>query len=97
MASRKTTQTKLGSRSGKKKTPTKRRKQTPKSGATLKKRAAPGRGRTIRRSTTQTGSSNTAADRRRTALPPGRRISGQGNRYTENRRNRSDKSKKKRL
>ncbi len=31
------------------------------------------------------------ADKRKTALPPGRRISKTGTKYTETRRNRSDK------
>ena len=41
--------------------------------------------------TRQTGSSSTAKDRARKALPPGRRVSKAGNVYYERRKNRSDK------
>jgi len=42
----------------------------------------------------QTGKSKLGADRKRKALPPGRRISKKGKKYTETRRNRSDKKGK---
>lgn len=42
-------------------------------------------------STRQTGSSSTAKDRARKALPPGRRVSRTGRVYYERRKNRSDK------
>lgn len=42
-------------------------------------------------STRQTGSSSTARDRARKALPPGRRVSKTGRVYYERRKNRSDK------
>jgi hypothetical protein len=45
----------------------------------------------------QTGSSNTAADKRRKAERPGKRVSKSGNVYYEYRANRSDKSKATRL
>lgn len=45
----------------------------------------------------QVGTSNIARDAKRTALPPGWRISKSGKLYFENRRNRSDRVKKDRL
>ncbi len=45
----------------------------------------------------QTGRSNTASDKKRTAKKPGKRVSKSGKTYTERRANRSDKSKKRRL
>jgi len=48
-------------------------------------------------SKTQTGKTNTKADKKRSALKPGTRISAAGNTYTEKRRNRSDKNAKKKL
>ena len=53
--------------------------------------------RTTKVSKTQTGRSNTAADKKRTAMKPGRRLSKSGKVYFENRRNRSDKDSKRRL
>jgi hypothetical protein len=48
-------------------------------------------------SKTQTGVSVRRIDSKRSALPPGRRRSKHGKVYSERRRNRSDKSSKKRL
>jgi len=53
--------------------------------------------RLIKRSKTQTGTTTIKADRKRKALAPGKRQSATGKVYTETRRNRSDKSRKKRL
>lgn len=83
----KTTQRKLtGPKSGTKKQASK---------APAKKRAK--RPRTIKRSKTQTGTTNRSIDKKRTALPPGRRIAKSGKKYTEKRANRSDKNRKKGL
>lgn len=51
----------------------------------------------IKRSRYQTGKSNKKVDQKRTALPPGVRRSKSGKKYTERRKNRSDKNKRKRL
>lgn len=42
----------------------------------------------------QTGKSNLKIDKRRKALPPGKRVSKSGNVYYEYRKNRSDKKSK---
>ena len=71
-----------------------KRKQKPKSvkgkqtklGTTPKKKLP----RTVSPSGYQYGKSKKAADEKRKALPPGRRISKSGRKYTENRKNRSD-------
>lgn len=42
----------------------------------------------------QTGKTNLESDAKRAALPPGRRISASGKKYTETRRNRSDLNRK---
>jgi len=39
------------------------------------------------------GKSNTKRDRQRQALPPGKRISSSGRRYTETRKNRADRGR----
>jgi len=51
----------------------------------------------LKRSKTQTGRSNKAVDRTRTALAPGKRKSKSGKIYTEKRANRSDKSRRLKL
>ena len=53
--------------------------------------------RTIRAVKRMKGKSVRSADRKRTALKPGLRISKSGKKYWETRRNRSDLSRKKRL
>ena len=58
---------------------------------------ATGRGRTIRRSATMTGRSETKRDGRRSALSPGKRVSAKGRVYHERRANRSDVDPRKRL
>ena len=50
-----------------------------------------------KKSLRQTGKSDKAKDKKLTAKKPGKRISKSGKTYTERRRNRSDKNKKKRL
>jgi hypothetical protein len=45
----------------------------------------------------QTGKTNLESDAKRAALPPGRRISASGKKYTETRRNRSDLSRKNKI
>lgn len=52
------------------------------------------KGRTIK-ILKQHGTSNIKADRKRKALTPGKRVSRYGNKYTETRKNRSDKKGKK--
>lgn len=74
----------------KKKAPAKRKPQA-------KKKTGTKRPRTIKVSRTQTGSTTRVVDKKPGALPPGRRISKSGKKYTERRRNRSDKSKEKGL
>lgn len=54
-------------------------------------------GRTVRRTTSQTGRTTTSRDSERRALAPGKRISRNGKTYYETRRNRSDKNQRKRL
>jgi hypothetical protein len=56
-------------------------------------------GRLIKRSTGghQTGRTHVKADKKRRALPPGTRMSKNHKRYTENRANRSDKNRRRRL
>ena len=76
-------------RKGKKVTKTERRKIGRKCQTVTPKRR--GHGRTIR-TMKQTGTRKSLhLDRQRKALPPGRRISRSGRRYTETRRNRSDR------
>ena len=58
---------------------------------TGKKSRSSGRGRIIRVSKHQTGTSRYIYDKKRRAKKPGRRISRTGKKYTETRRNRSDK------
>ena len=53
--------------------------------------------RLIKRSKTQTGKTTIKIDRKRKALAPGKRRSATGKTYTETRRNRSDKNRKKKL
>jgi hypothetical protein len=53
--------------------------------------------RLLRRSKTQTGKTNLKVDRKRKALAPGKRRSATGKTYTETRRNRSDKNRRKKL
>lgn len=48
-------------------------------------------------SSKQTGSSEKRSDRKVAALTPGKRLSRNGNIYYESRKNRSDKSRKKRV
>ena len=65
-----------------------------------KRKAVKGKGklpRTVVVSKRQTGTSVRKVDKARTAMPPGRRLSASGKKYTENRRNRSDKNPKTRL
>jgi hypothetical protein len=45
----------------------------------------------------QTGRTHVTVDKRRRAMPPGKRRSASGRTYTENRRSRSDRSQKRRL
>lgn len=56
-------------------------------------------GRLIKRSKGghQTGRTHIRLDKRRVALPPGTRRSASGKKYVENRRNRSDRSRRRRL
>ena len=62
-----------------------------------KKTAAKKRPRTTTRKP-QTGKrSNRKRDKARKALPPGKRVSKTGSKYTETRRNRSDRDGRKRL
>jgi hypothetical protein len=61
----------------------------------LKKKSTPKSKSTSRNY--QTGTSSKAHDRRYVAKKPGKRKSKSGNTYIERRRNRSDKSKKRRL
>jgi hypothetical protein len=55
--------------------------------------------RLIKRSTGghQTGRTHVKPDKRRTAMPPGKRRSASGKTYVETRKNRSDKSCRRRL
>lgn len=49
------------------------------------------------RSYRQTGKTTYSSDKKRPAKRPGKRVSASGNVYYERRKNRSDRSKKKRL
>jgi hypothetical protein len=62
-----------------------------------KKKTTRSRARVLSVSKRQTGRSNKRIDKKRTALPPGRRVSRRGKKYTETRANRSDRSARLRL
>ena len=51
----------------------------------------------VKRSNHQTGRTNVPKDRKVLAMPPGKRRSASGKTYVENRRNRSDLRKARRL
>ncbi len=53
--------------------------------------------RVTKASKRQTGKSNKSADKKRSAMKPGTRLSKNRNKYTEKRANRSDKNPKRRL
>ena len=53
--------------------------------------------RIVRKATHQTGKTCRRIDERRTAMQPGMRVSKRGKPYYEGRKNRSDRSPKKRL
>jgi len=70
-------------------------RKTTKKTTTIKRRVVTKKPTVVRIDKYQTPKSRKSikSDRKRTALPPGRRISVNGNTYTEHRQNRSDKKK----
>ncbi len=62
-----------------------------------KKKTKFSRPKVIKRTNRQTGKTHKKPDSKRTALPPGKRRSKNGNIYTETRKNRSDRNKKTKL
>lgn len=60
-------------------------------GAQVMTKKRPGKRRVLKSSTRQTGKSNTKRDKARKAMPPGKRRSKSGRKYSEYRKNRTDK------